>query len=316
MPNAARRASAAARAPAHLVQQPGQLGRAEIRVEQQPGARGDQRLVPARAARRRRRRCGGPARRSRDGSAARCARSQTSVVSRWLVMPIAGHVGHAPPRPAPAPRAAPRRRAATGPPDRARPSPAPDNAAAARAAPPPPDAAPGRGRRSRGSRSSPGRAPGPGRASAEAYTASLPEQPHMAADAVAEAAHSNFSFGLCTWSSSSPNPISRLSSPSTRSHALHHRDRAAAADQHRRAAIFLGQRRLRRRDERAVGRRPRCPGEALNTSTSILRVRRARARGRSAGTPPRRAAGSWPGTRRNDTLAPASAAITVLLPGP
>ena len=44
---------------------------------------------PAPAAPHRRRRCGGPARRWRCGSACPVARSQTMVVSRWLVMPMA-----------------------------------------------------------------------------------------------------------------------------------------------------------------------------------------------------------------------------------
>ena len=53
------------------------------------------RCAPAPAARRRRRaarrsgpRCGGPATRWRGGGADRCARSHTTTVSRWLVMPM------------------------------------------------------------------------------------------------------------------------------------------------------------------------------------------------------------------------------------
>ena len=42
--------------------------------------------------RRRGRRCGDPARRWPGGSGGRCARSQTTVVSRWLVMPMRGDV--------------------------------------------------------------------------------------------------------------------------------------------------------------------------------------------------------------------------------
>ena len=74
----------------HVVEQPGDLGRREIRIEQQPGALGDQLLVARRA------------RSAAQASAVRrscqtmalwiglpVARSQTIVVSRWLVMPIA-----------------------------------------------------------------------------------------------------------------------------------------------------------------------------------------------------------------------------------
>ena len=80
----------ASRAPGDVVEQPGDLGGGEIGIEQQPGAFA--RPAPRRPRAqplRKRRRCGGPARRWRCGSAGRCARSQTSVVSRWLVMPIA-----------------------------------------------------------------------------------------------------------------------------------------------------------------------------------------------------------------------------------
>ena len=50
-------------------------------------------------------RCAGPARRWRCGSACRSARSQTTIVSRWLVMPIAAISSAAMPAFASAPRA-------------------------------------------------------------------------------------------------------------------------------------------------------------------------------------------------------------------
>ena len=56
----------------HVVQQPGQLGRGEIRVRQQPGPGGDQRLLPRRPQRARRPPpCAGPARRWRGAPPAR-----------------------------------------------------------------------------------------------------------------------------------------------------------------------------------------------------------------------------------------------------
>ena len=68
----ARRARRALCAPGHVVEQPGDLGGGEIGIEQQPGPALDQRLValglqPAAE----RRRCAGPARRWRCGSACR-----------------------------------------------------------------------------------------------------------------------------------------------------------------------------------------------------------------------------------------------------
>ena len=73
-----------------MIEQPGDLGAGEIGVEHQAGLRRDRRLVRRRpSAARRCRRCGGPARRWRCGSAWPVARSQTTVVSRWLVMPMA-----------------------------------------------------------------------------------------------------------------------------------------------------------------------------------------------------------------------------------
>ena len=73
-----------------MLEQPLDLGRREVGVEHEPGARAHERLVPGRpqllAARRR---CGGPARRSRGEAARRVEGSQTQTVSRWLVMPTA-----------------------------------------------------------------------------------------------------------------------------------------------------------------------------------------------------------------------------------
>ena len=73
-----------------MVEDPGDLGRGEIGIEQQPGRRPDQRL-------------GALALSCAHSSAVRrscqtiarwigspVARSQTTIVSRWLVMPIAG----------------------------------------------------------------------------------------------------------------------------------------------------------------------------------------------------------------------------------
>ena len=81
----------------HVVEQPGQLGGGEIGVEQQAGAFGDQRLV-----------AGGAQRGAGGGGAAvlpddglwigrPVARSQTRVVSRWLVMPMAATSAAPPP---------------------------------------------------------------------------------------------------------------------------------------------------------------------------------------------------------------------------
>ena len=74
----------------HVIEQPGDLGAGEIGIDDQAGLCRDHRLVrPRPSAGRRCRRCGGPARRWRGGSAVPVARSHTTVVSRWLVMPIA-----------------------------------------------------------------------------------------------------------------------------------------------------------------------------------------------------------------------------------
>ena len=90
MPNSSSPAPRRARAPVDVVQHPFQLGARKIGIEQQAGALGDHRLMPRVAQRRGTdRRCAGPARRWRCGSARPVARSQTSVVSRWLVMPMA-----------------------------------------------------------------------------------------------------------------------------------------------------------------------------------------------------------------------------------
>ena len=86
----ARRARARSRAPSWRVEQPLELGAGEVGVEQQPGPLGDHRLVAGGAQLGAERRwCGGPARRWRGRAAGRSSRSQTSVVSRWLVMPMA-----------------------------------------------------------------------------------------------------------------------------------------------------------------------------------------------------------------------------------
>ena len=73
-----------------VVEDPGDFGAGEIGIEIRPVLRRDRGLVAfGLQSRRRCRRCGGPARRWRGGSPCRCARSHTTVVSRWLVMPIA-----------------------------------------------------------------------------------------------------------------------------------------------------------------------------------------------------------------------------------
>ena len=74
----------------HVIEDPGDLGGREIRVEPQAGLCGDDapRARP-RAAPRTHPPCAGPARRWRCGSARPVARSQTTVVSRWLEMPMA-----------------------------------------------------------------------------------------------------------------------------------------------------------------------------------------------------------------------------------
>ena len=74
----------------NVVEQPRELGAAEIGVDHQPGALADQALARRpRAAPRTARRCAGPARRWRCAIGSPVCRSQTMVVSRWLVMPIA-----------------------------------------------------------------------------------------------------------------------------------------------------------------------------------------------------------------------------------
>ena len=82
----ARRARPLAR-PAR-VEQPADLGGREIGIEQQPGARRDPGLVPARCSAAHARRCAGPARRWRVQGRP-VARSHISAVSRWLVTPMA-----------------------------------------------------------------------------------------------------------------------------------------------------------------------------------------------------------------------------------
>ncbi len=73
-----------------VAQQPLDLGRREVGVDDQAGALAHQRLVAGGAQlRRSARRCGGPARPAPGGSARRVAGSQATTVSRWLVMPIA-----------------------------------------------------------------------------------------------------------------------------------------------------------------------------------------------------------------------------------
>ena len=76
--------------PVDVAQQPLDLRAREVRVEHQPGALADERLVALRrAARRSAPRCGGPATRSRGAAARRSRGSHTHTVSRWLVMPTA-----------------------------------------------------------------------------------------------------------------------------------------------------------------------------------------------------------------------------------
>ncbi len=73
-----------------VVEQPLELGAGKIGVENQPRLLREQALrAPLRAARRRCRRCAGPARRSPRATGLPVARSHSTVVSRWLVMPIA-----------------------------------------------------------------------------------------------------------------------------------------------------------------------------------------------------------------------------------
>ena len=112
-----------------VVEQPGDLGGREVRVEHQArSARRSRR--GGRGAARRSRPCGGPARRSPGRSPGRSPRSQTTVVSRWLVRPMAASRS----APSPALGQRPRRRAARpsrrGPRGRARPSPASGRSAA------------------------------------------------------------------------------------------------------------------------------------------------------------------------------------------
>ena len=76
--------------PLDVAQQPLDLGRGEVGVDDEAGALAHQLLVTGRAQlRRSARRCGGPARPAPGGSARRVAGSQATTVSRWLVIPIA-----------------------------------------------------------------------------------------------------------------------------------------------------------------------------------------------------------------------------------
>ncbi len=74
----------------HVVEQPGELGAGEVGVEDEPGALAEKRLEPPGAQRSAGRR-GAPV--LPDDGVARSARrsrgSRATVVSRWLVMPIA-----------------------------------------------------------------------------------------------------------------------------------------------------------------------------------------------------------------------------------
>ena len=95
-----------------------------------PSARG-----PARAAARTAARCAGPARRWRCAPAAPVRRSHSSVVSRWLVMPMARDVARPAARPWPAPRAPSPAAWPRSPSGRARPSRAAGRSGGTRAAP-------------------------------------------------------------------------------------------------------------------------------------------------------------------------------------
>ena len=125
---------------------------------------------------------------------------------------------------------------------------------------------------------------------------------------------SNFSFGLCTWSSFRPKPISRLSIPSTACQRRHHRDRSAAAHQHRRPAVFLRERRLRRVHPGRIGG-DLDPRRAGGRRRLHLRVGR-HTFGEEAPEPVHHLVRVLTGTSRNETFANASPAMTVFDPGP
>ena len=91
VPNASSPRAARSRAPGIVVEQPRELGAARS-TRRSPARCARAIRLSAPASRRslaQRARCAGPARRSRCATARRSARSQTTVVSRWLVMPIA-----------------------------------------------------------------------------------------------------------------------------------------------------------------------------------------------------------------------------------
>ena len=90
VPNASSPAAARARPVGHLLQNPGQLGAGEVGVQYQTGAALEQ-LAVAGCVQLRHHPAGAavPATRWRGGSACRCRRSHTTVVSRWLAIPTA-----------------------------------------------------------------------------------------------------------------------------------------------------------------------------------------------------------------------------------
>ena len=104
MPKTARSAPSTLRS-SHSILVAGEVG-----VDGQAGPLAHQRLVPGRAQLlAARRRCGGPARPARGGSARRSSGSQATTVSRWLVIPIAVQLGALDRRRRRSPRAATRR---------------------------------------------------------------------------------------------------------------------------------------------------------------------------------------------------------------
>ena len=94
VPNSISPRSARSRRPGDVVEQPADLRAGEVGGQRQAGCASRKRSWPASrpSSRHQVRRCGCPARRSRCAPARRCARSHSTVVSRWLVMPSAAEV--------------------------------------------------------------------------------------------------------------------------------------------------------------------------------------------------------------------------------
>ena len=95
-------------------------------------------------------------------------------------------------------------------------------------------------------------------------------------------ASSNFSFGLCTWSSARPKPISSESMPSSRRMLSTTGIEPPRAHQHGGAAVFVGQRGARRRAPSGLSVGISMPGALPNSVEADPGVGRGAVRPRSA----------------------------------